>query len=394
MRTEDGHSIDHLLDALAQMAEEGHELTDDELQLLLSDNEAAGTMQLLDGLRTAVAPQPDVEAEWARLASQLPTSQKRQLWRSYLPWLSAAAAIVIGVLLLWPRQQQTGGQRQQEHERFVAYQKPQQKQDIVLTIGVDHGQELNLSDEKDRQTTGTTLSAPGRLVLDYNNQQRRGVGISDEVEQNTVSIPAGKDFQIVFADGTRAWLHTDTRLTYPSRFVGKERRVYLQGEAYFDVAHDPQHPFVIYTDRMQARVLGTELNVSCYPDREPHVALIKGRVQVRANDEAFSPLNLQPGQGASLTAQGFTAKEENMEPYINWRNGYIYFDEAPLVDVVVELGRWYGLNVVIEGRELIERHVRFFCPRSESAERAIELLNSFHEFSAHIEDGTLVISNI
>ena len=399
MNTTDSNTTDDLLlEHIVELADSDVQEQLADLDLSEYEAEAVEALRLMGtlqaGVRQAVNPSvPDVSAEWQRIEQRLGPSRHTSLWQRAAAVALAAAAVAGIVFIVAGHLLPSGG----NDSSYVAYVKQSGRQDIVLTIGSSDGTagqnaDINLSEEKNQQATGTTLSETGRLVLDYNNSRRQGIDVSSEVEQNTVTIPMGKEFQIVFADGTRVWLHADSRLTYPSRFTGAERRVYLQGEAYFDVAKDPHHPFVIYTDQMQARVLGTELNVSCYPGQEAHVALVTGKVQLSA--PATATLTLQPGQGASLTTTGFEASEENMEPYLNWRKGYIYFDEAPLVDVVTELGRWYNVDVIIEQKELMQRHVRFFFPRNEPIERAIELLNTFHEFQAVMSDGKLVVKEL
>lgn len=403
MITTDPTNADGILEKVVCLADGDAQETDPDLDTLTDCEEAVEALQLLGtlqaGVRQALQPElPDVDAEWQRLASRLqltpqPPKRVSLRWR----WV-AAAAVAAAAVLLFTVVRQPSATASQQGKGYVAYVKQSGQQDIVLTVGrgVDapntHRDEINLSDKSNQRAHGATLSETGRLVLDYNNARRSGLSVSNEVEQNTVTIPLGKEFQIVFADGTRVWLHANSRLTYPSRFTGAERRVFLQGEAYFEVAKDPVHPFVIHTDQMEARVLGTELNVSCYPGQESHVALITGRVQLTAPD--VHPVTLQPSQGASLTDKGFETQEENIEPYLNWRKGYIYFDEAQLVDVVTELGRWYNIDVIIENQTLMNRHVRFFFPRNEPVQRAVELLNTFHEFNAVIADGKLYIKDL
>ena len=405
MNFTDENQIDDMLDRIARLGSDDAALSDADIEALLDNPDAIEAFRQLgalqSGTRKALQPDvPDVDAEWQRLQQRLEGDGHRARtvaiggWHKWAAIAACAAAIVAVVALVWP----TGSAPTEATGSYVAFVKQTAPQDIVLTIGkpdapLGQGRdEINLSDRQQQQKTGTTLSEAGRLVLDYNHAAQQGHRISVEQEQNTVTIPQGKEFQIVFADGTRVWLHAESRLVYPSRFTGSERRVYLEGEAYFDVAKDPAHPFVIFTDQLEARVLGTELNVSCYPGQESHVALITGRVQVSSGET--EPVTLRPGQGTTLTDAGFETAEENMDPYLNWRKGYIYFDEAPLVEVVTELGRWYNIDVIIENRELMERHVRFFFPRNEPIDRAIELLNTFHEFHAVIQDGRLVIKDL
>ena len=214
---------------------------------------------------------------------------------------------------------------------------------------------------------------------------------SDDVvlQNNTVTIPLGKSYNITLADGTKVFMYAGSRLTYPVAFSGKERRVYLEGEAYFKVTKDKQHPFIISTEKAEAKVLGTELNVSCYKGEPCHVALLTGSVLVSNKKESRS-VKLVPGQGVTVNEEAPLALcTENMETYNYWLAGYIYYDDAPLAEITKAIGRWYNVNIVFDNETLKHMKVRYFCQRNESLERAIELLNSYGKFKVSIDGETL-----
>lgn len=215
----------------------------------------------------------------------------------------------------------------------------------------------------------------------------------DEValQNNTVTIPAGKSYNITLADGTKVFMYAGSRLTYPVAFSGKERRVYLEGEAYFKVTKDKQHPFVISTEKAEAKVLGTDLNVACYKGEPCHVALLTGSVLVSNKKESRS-VKLVPGQGVTVNADApLSICSESMDTYNYWLSGYIYYDDTALAEIAKSLGRWYNVNVVFDNEEMKSLKVRYFCQRSESLERAVELLNSYSKFKVSIEGETLHI---
>ena len=220
--------------------------------------------------------------------------------------------------------------------------------------------------------TGGNLSARNRLL--------RALGFdADEVttEKCSIAVPPGKSYDIVLADGTKVWLYADSKLTYPLTFNGKERAVYLQGQAEFDVTHDASHPFVVITDKVDARGLGTEINVSCYPSEPAHVALLRGIVAVSGRSGEHS-VTLKPGQGVTLQSNGLLeVAEENMDTYEYWKNGYLYFDDEPLGTISKSLERWYRVPFVFDNPAVAQKRLRFFCLRAESLDRALELLNHF-----------------
>lgn len=420
---------DESLERIVEIAEEGHELTDDELAWLMQDKERLHVYRDMLGLQRAVGmgddnlSVADTEEAWRRFSAreispsgdepktnekiqerndmshslgnngelraesaQLSTLDPQHENTSRFPLLTSHFWKVAAVLLLLVG---TGfllfHQKESATKGYVAFERNDDDKEVTIDCG--NGQTLTL-DQASQGEIGFMKTTDGERVLDYQAIQDQGLAVASEVESHTVTIPRGKDFRIVLADGTQVWLYADSRITYPSHFVGTERRVVLHGQAYFKVAKDESHPFVIHTDQLDARVLGTELNVRSYERGGAHVALINGKVEVRASSRVM----LRSGQGVTLTDDGkMDVREENMDVYTYWRSGYIYFDNSSLADIVQALGHWYNVNVVFENKQLMEKQLRFFCQRSEPLSQAVDLLNDFGGFHVDLNDNTLTI---
>jgi ferric-dicitrate binding protein FerR (iron transport regulator) len=146
------------------------------------------------------------------------------------------------------------------------------------------------------------------------------------------------------------------------------------------------------TDKMDARVLGTEINVSAYPGENGHVALLRGSVVITSHRLGNS-VKLIPGQGATLADNGtLTVKPENMEKYLRWKEGYLYFDDTPLTDVATTLSRWYNVDIVFDNPSLRQARIHFSCDRNESLPRVIELINHIGYFQAALKGDVLHFS--
>lgn len=211
-------------------------------------------------------------------------------------------------------------------------------------------------------------------------------------ESNTITTKTGKSADLVLPDGTKVWLYADSKITYPKAFGGDERTVFLEGQAEFDVTHDPDHPFVVMTNSLDARVLGTEINVSTYPDEAGHVALIRGIVVVTAHGAGRS-VKLNPGQGVTVENNGMlTVKEESMERYLKWKEGYLYFDNETLNEIAGILGKWYNVQIEFDNPALRQTRVHFSCDRNENLPRVIELINHFNYFQAAMKGDALYFS--
>lgn len=161
-------------------------------------------------------------------------------------------------------------------------------------------------------------------------------------------------------DGSRVWLNHKSKLTYPSDFEDSVRLVALEGEAFFDVKKDAQHPFIVKTDQIQTRVLGTSFNVRAYTsDNSIKVALVEGKVQVEISSEAATLtdyVELAPGKQITINKKDdsyATGAFANDAPYA-WKNSIIYFDGADVRTVTETLQSWYNVQFTLQEDTLIK----------------------------------------
>lgn len=171
---------------------------------------------------------------------------------------------------------------------------------------------------------------------------------------NTIETPKGGQYQVNLPDGSRVWLNAATKLRFPIAFTkkSKERKVELEGEAYFEISHNANMPFRVKTRKQQVEVLGTHFNVSSYPDdTNTKTTLLEGSVRVKSlltegkGKESF----LKPGQQSSLSTNAFEIKNVDIEEAVAWKNGQFMFNNAALKDVMKEISRWYNVEVIYKG---------------------------------------------
>ena len=165
-------------------------------------------------------------------------------------------------------------------------------------------------------------------------------------EQQTVAAAVGERKEVIFQDGTRVFLNAGSTISYPERFGLSERRVHLDGEAYFEVAHNPRRPFIVETaDRAAIRVLGTEFDVKAYrTDETISVVLLQGSVEFSQGATSFL---LEPSQRLVYDKQsgkGSILNLENAEQSILWSQNTICFRDTPMQEVITELERWYDVE--------------------------------------------------
>jgi len=254
----------------------------------------------------------------------------------------AAAAILIGImftitLMLWLPQHKPV-------KVAMATDIAPGTSTAILTLS--NGEKINLSKAANGQVatqSGIQILKTAKGQITY--KKAGDSANADEVQTNNITVPRGGQWQLVLPDGSKIWLNSATSFSYPSTFVKqKERIVQLRGEAYFEVAKDNSHPFIVKTDKQTVEVLGTHFNINSYPD-EPSVktTLAEGRVKVSGNNG--KTIVLIPGQQSILTNGLITVAEADIEEALAWKNGYFRFNDENLQSTMRKLSRWYNIDV-------------------------------------------------
>lgn len=183
---------------------------------------------------------------------------------------------------------------------------------------------------------------------------------------------------IILPDQTEIMLNRYSSLTYPERFRGKDRKVQLQGEAYFEVSKDAAHPFKVEAGAIMVQVLGTHFNIDAYPeDTQVKTTLLEGSVAVSLIGKAEECLILSPNESVvynkdkkSLTLHS----EKNAAQEIAWRNGTLLFKSTPLQEIVRELSNAFHTDIRIEGTDLQNYHMTATFSDGETLEEILSLL--------------------
>ena len=179
--------------------------------------------------------------------------------------------------------------------------------------------------------------------------------LATTTQYNTIEIPRGGEFCLQLADGTMAWLNSDTRLRYPVAFSEGERVVELQGEAYFEVAKDREHPFIVRTAGADVRVYGTSFNVNAYPGIVQHTTLAEGSVGITRNGKEY---RLKPGEQARFApeAKVVEIRKVNASSYCSWHKGMLILENERLEDIMMRLAVWYNVETAFEVESLKDLH--------------------------------------
>jgi ferric-dicitrate binding protein FerR (iron transport regulator) len=171
--------------------------------------------------------------------------------------------------------------------------------------------------------------------------------IVKELKYNTLSNPRGsKVIDMKLSDGSHVWLNSGSSITYPVAFAGNDRKVTIEGEAYFEVAHDPTKPFIVSKGETSVQVLGTHFNVNAYSDEDDiKVTLLEGSVKV--NNGSGNKL-LKPGEQALVDKRIQVLKDVDVDAVIAWQRGMFEFNNADLQMILRQVSRWYDVEIVYE----------------------------------------------
>lgn len=370
--------------ALHLMEQTGDESPED-IKRQMDDPETLEACKLLYKYKNAmgrrVAAKPDVGAEWERFEKRnRPRGgrPRRQFWLGSLA--GAAAAAVLVVAGLW------WAGYLDKPEAVMVYQSTDAPRDVILETG-DGALALDVTDDKQLSALQGVASRRDTMTLAYAADNKT---VPDEL--HTLSTPSGKDFKLILADGTVVWLNERSRLQYPARFGNGERKVSLRGEAYFQVSRKAGGiPFVVETDRMQVRVLGTEFNLSDHSGTRSHLTLVKGSVEV-CGTGGGDYVRVKPGEDVSLNDDGsFDIHRVDTDIYVYWKEGYFFFDDTPLSEIMQQIGRWYNVDVVFDNPQAMLLRLHYFCKRSDGIESALNQLNLMQKVCARFENGVVHI---
>ena len=279
----------------------------------------------------------------------------------------------------------------QAEEKVTAYKLVEQTNYGVTLI---NGDGENISYEQLgawSKSKGMQLNKEGDL-LSY-VPEGEGSLVSEVEQYNELVVGKGAEFSIMLSDGTQVWLNADSRLKFPVTFSKNGvRRVYLQGEAYFDVSADENHPFVVTAASTDIMVYGTEFNIHARTDDYVRTTLVSGSVSVSVEGDTCQTC-LTPGQTAKVNLQNgsVTLNEDPIELYVGWKQGKYYFEEIQLKDLFAELSLWYDVDVVFTDESLEHECFSGCLSRHSSLDKILRILQETTYITSKRQEHSLFI---
>lgn len=282
----------------------------------------------------------------------------------------------------------------------IATRNNQQINPSKITLVTGRGDLSELSDP----SALAKLAKKGIMVygdtLDYTLSVNGGRG------DHTLHVPRKRTFTIKLADGTLVKLNSESSLTYPARFANNQREVMLNGEAFFQVSKDVSRPFLASTTFQHIKVLGTTFNIKAYSyETKVVTTLVEGEVEVsesvkrksgekeRCGNEEGQAVQLVPGLQYVYEKKSGTGevKEVDVNKYISWKEGVYYFESERLEDIMNNLSRWYGVNVMFRSDNLKELVLSGRLRRDETPDNLIKTIDNLESVEIIKSDNLIII---
>ncbi|MFD2555100.1 FecR domain-containing protein [Sphingobacterium tabacisoli] len=297
---------------------------------------------ILEEVQADVSPDPDSGVEsladeiGQRLFDKIQRSSRVKslgLWRQV-----AAAVLVVGLLTVGLFYYRSDNKASQDIASSTQYGTDILPGGTQATLIIDDGSEIPLEDKQD----GIAISE----TVHYSDGTALAV---KPTTYATLKTPRGGQYQVTLGDGTVVWLNAASSLRYPIAFNGQQRDVELQGEAYFEVSHQPDKPFVVHSRGQRVKVLGTKFNISDYTGVASSITtLLEGKVEIEHATTQQKQV-LVPGKQAVVSKETIRVQTvSDVSDFAAWKDGYFIRTSTTLAEILPELERWYDVTFEIK----------------------------------------------
>jgi len=321
------------------------------------------------------------EQVWNAIEKQI-VPQGRQL---SLQWVGYAASVMILVVAGWFIFQMSDNKNVVQEGKKVARITPGTQKAILY---LDNGEQVVLADNN---TVVVEDSLSGRIEQVDKSLVYQTESTVKEERLNVLEIPNGGEFQVTLADGTKVCLNAGTKLTYPIAFVGKERRVRLEGEGYFEVKRDENKPFIVEINGMEVKVLGTSFNLRSFAaDNRSTATLISGKIEVKTSSRR---VELSPNQQADLWVgeNKLDVREVDAAVYSAWTKGRFVFRRERLETILDDVSRWYNVTVFYEQSSAKDILFSGIMERYADISKTLEMLEKTGKVSFIIDEQKIIV---
>ena len=302
----------------------------------------------------------DPERGWEQTQLKILRAQRAKRARFWGAAASVAAILIISFFIFNPQMTVV------DNSNLVSAN-PGKNQAVLI---MSDGSKVSLSDSSDLKLTD--VSGAEISIEDGKNIQYKNVPADlEKIAINTIVVPRAGIYSVTLSDGTKVWINSESKISYPVAFSGEKREVTLSGEAYFEVAHDRNHPFIVNCNGNSVTVTGTEFNVESYDYKRTITTLVKGGVILSGSSGS---VNLTPGMQGIIANKEISTLNVNAQQYSSWKDGFFEFDNMALGEMVAKLSRWYDVEFEFSNKELANLTFTATFPKEENLSFIVKLI--------------------
>ncbi|MFB3389802.1 FecR family protein [Flavobacterium sp. LAR06] len=322
---------------------------------------------------------------WQAISKRIENNSKKSLYQKIQPVFKYAAILIFAMGLFYLVLTRLD---------IFTFSK-QNIPDNLITLKSENGriQTILLDQEQKIKTSGEgsiNVKKNNTLICEKNLK-------SDKLVYDELNIPHGQKIKIVLSDGTKIHLNSGTTLRFPATFIkGHYRKVYLTGEAYFEVSKDRLHPFIVQSNNLEVKVLGTKFNVSAYKESPiVNTVLVEGSVELFKSNNSQQKALLFPGENASWKKSDshIVINKVDVNDYIGWINGQLIFKRLSFKDISQKLERAYNVSITNNNAELsTEIFSASFNQNTDKIENILFYLSKTYHFTYIIKNNQVIIN--
>ena len=302
-------------------------------------------------------------------------------------WLKYAAALIpllIGMGFLYFYLSGQDMREAREHAEVMSASRH-----ANATLVLSSGESLVLDDH----TTGQFFEDDG-VKLHQDQSDRIRLAEASTSVMHSLLVPRGGEYQLVLSDGSSVWVNSDSQLDYPTLFDEDQRVIRLEGEAFFDVAPDPERPFIVETPDMSVVVKGTTFNIYNYVDDVAEATVVSGEIAVASGNQPA--VEVFSGQQARLPhpEAKLTVSDVDVGLYTSWVEGMFRFRDMPLHELALRMERWYDVNIDFADEEVAELRLTGAMEKDRSVEYLVFLIEKSASLEIDVQDETIRIRRL
>ena len=339
---EDDYFISSMVEPTKESEEFWNSLVDDGIIAFDEFERAKHFMQIMQKPKKVMTVKERTDL-WVKIEIQNKNILRQKLKRRRMYLYGTAASLFIALFSIGYFLFQSDSQTIVDFQHVMAELSTPNEDAKDIQLILSDNKKIELEDK----TADIVLQEDGDILVNSKKIEEKTDTPVEEtaVSYNQLIVPLGRHSSLTLSDGTKMHINSGSKVVFPHKFKKKEREIFVDGEVYLEVAHDKQAPFFVRTNNMDIRVLGTSFNVSAYEkENKQAIVLVSGAVSVKTKDKYEAQLS--PNQMLNCMDGEYAITAVDVNEYICWKDGYFIYKREEIRNIVKQLSRYYGVNIV------------------------------------------------